>query len=374
MVKKFFHDDNDTERKLFKEARLLNTLRHPNIVGLRGRCLDRYALLLEYIYFDLNPFGVNETVHCLQALLKYFDKKNCAQIDSKVFYHAANNIASGLQFLHENGTSHRDLKLANILFSNQHYCHLGNLAEIEEVSSRIPLTCKLTNFGESRSQGIYTNTLISTKTKNVNRGTPVYMPPEIFSKGHRLASASVEDLLMADIWAFGLVVFSLANPGLKHPFEVNMLTCTGTYTPLQCLEKFFAAKEKPMGQVKYASRQKNDWKKLVEVYEACTKFDRFKRPGIQRVLDLLNANSTSQSTSTTSEDAAMSEEFHLRVCHSTVIENVDGFVAAVAPIPVDISEVMVNDATNACVFFCVSNWPMSFYPKIICRVVLKSRI
>ena len=82
-----------------------------------------------------------------------------------------------------------------------------------------------------------------------------------------------------------------------------------------------------------------------------TKFDRFKRPGIQRVLDLLNANLTSQSTSTTSEDAAMSEEFHLRVCQSTVIENVDGFVAAVAPIPVDISEVMVNDATNACVFF-----------------------
>ena len=92
------------------------------------------------------------------------------------------------------------------------------------------------------------------------------------------------------------------------------------------------------------------------------------------MLDLLNANSTSQSTSTTSEDAAMSEEFHLRVCQSTVIENVDGFVAAVAPIPVDISEVMVNDATSACVFFCVSNWPMSFYPKIICRVVLKSRI
>ena len=37
VVKKFFDDDNDTEGKLFKEARLLNTLRHPNIVGLRGR-------------------------------------------------------------------------------------------------------------------------------------------------------------------------------------------------------------------------------------------------------------------------------------------------------------------------------------------------
>ena len=46
--------------------------------------------------------------------------------------------------------------------------------------------------------------------------------------------------------------------------------------------------------MKYASKQKNDWKKLVEVYEACTEFNRFKRPQIKRVLDLLNANSTSQ--------------------------------------------------------------------------------
>ena len=152
VVKKFFDDDIDMERKLFKEARLLNTLRHPNIVSLKCQCSDRYGLLLEYVYFDLKPFGMNETVDCLEALLQYFDKKNCAQIDSKVFYHAAKDIASGLQFLHENGIFHRDLKPANILVSNQYYRHLSSPAEIEEVSSRIPLTCKLTDFGESRSE------------------------------------------------------------------------------------------------------------------------------------------------------------------------------------------------------------------------------
>ena len=74
------------------------------------------------------------------------------------------------------------LKPANLLVANQQYCHLSNPAEIEEVRSRIPLTCKLTDFGESRSQEIYTNTIISTKTKNINRGTPVYMAPEILAK------------------------------------------------------------------------------------------------------------------------------------------------------------------------------------------------
>ena len=183
---------------------------------------------------------MNKIVNCLQALLQYFDKKNCAQIDSKVFYHAAKDIASGLQFLFSFGISHRDPKPANILVSNLQYCHLSNPAEIEEVSSRIPLTCKLTDFEESRSQEIYTNTIISTKMKNINRarGTLVNMAPEILAKGCRLTSASVEDLMKADIWAYGLVVFSLTNPGLKHPVEVNMLTCIGTYTPLQCLEVF----------------------------------------------------------------------------------------------------------------------------------------
>ena len=178
VVKKFFDDDIDTERKLFKEGRLLNTLRHPRRPVFRSLRLTSS----EYVYFDLKPFGVDKIVNCLQALLQYFDQKNCAQIDSKVFCHAAKDIASGLQFLYENGISHRDLKPANILVSNQQYCHLSNPAEIEEVSSRIPLTCKLTDFEESRSQEIYTNTIISTKTKNINRGYTCVYGAENFSK------------------------------------------------------------------------------------------------------------------------------------------------------------------------------------------------
>ena len=41
------------------------------------------------------------------------------------------------------------------------------------------------------------------------------------------------------------------------------------------------------------------------------------------------------------------------MCQSTVAENADGIVAAVAPILVDVSELMVNDGTNACVFLCL---------------------
>ena len=50
------------------------------------------------------------------------------------------------------------------------------------MSSRIPLTCKLTDFEESRSQEVYTNTIISTKTKNINRGYTCVYDAGNFSK------------------------------------------------------------------------------------------------------------------------------------------------------------------------------------------------
>ena len=80
------------------------------------------------------------------------------------------------------------------------------------------------------------------------------MAPEILAKGCRLTSASVEDLMKA-VWAYGLVVFSLTNPGLKHPVEVNMLTCTGTYTPLQCLEVFCREEADRTGEIRIEAKE-----------------------------------------------------------------------------------------------------------------------
>lgn len=99
-----------------------------------------------------------------QALLRRFDHTDCSHIYKEVFYHAANDIASGLQFLHENGNFYKDLKPANILVSNQHYSHFNDPEKNEEESSRAPLICKFTDFGESRSYEISINTVISRST------------------------------------------------------------------------------------------------------------------------------------------------------------------------------------------------------------------
>ena len=174
------------------------------------------------MFFDFKPFDLDLNANCLSELLCHFDKTDCQNISKVVFYQAASDVASGLQYLHQKGIAHRDLKPANIQVSNQHYCQLTDIAAIEEVSYSIPLICKLTDFGESRSQEIHTNTILNSKTTRINRGTPVFMAPEILISDCQLTTASTDDLKKADAWAFGMVVFSLTSPGLKHPYQINM--------------------------------------------------------------------------------------------------------------------------------------------------------
>ena len=75
------------------------------------------------------------------------------------------------------------------------------------------ITCKLSDFGESRSFEIQTRTLVCTKTANVDSGTPAYMAPEtiLFSDVNNM-KAAIEDLKKIDVWAYGMVLFKICNP------------------------------------------------------------------------------------------------------------------------------------------------------------------
>ena len=102
-----------------------------------------------------------------------------------------------------------------ILISNQHYCDLA-IDDIEEAWERRPLVCKVADFGESRSSEIQTNSILQSKTNRVNRGTPVYMAPEMLVEEMRLPVASAEDLKRADIWSFGMTLFVLLVAAGTH--------------------------------------------------------------------------------------------------------------------------------------------------------------
>jgi serine/threonine protein kinase len=68
VVKKLLDSSLEARKLLLKEARLINQLNHANIVEFKGICLDRYqryALLMEYVYFDFRPIGHDLIVHNL---------------------------------------------------------------------------------------------------------------------------------------------------------------------------------------------------------------------------------------------------------------------------------------------------------------------
>ena len=120
VVKKLISVDEETKKSLIKEARLLQKLRHANIVEFKGICTDQLSLLLEYVYFDFSPFGCDIQAHSLAEFLVVCEQSSCDGMNVAVFTHAAFDVASGLKYLHQNNIAHRDLKPANILVSNRH--------------------------------------------------------------------------------------------------------------------------------------------------------------------------------------------------------------------------------------------------------------
>ena len=58
------------------EAKFLNELDHPNKVQFKGICLES-GIMLEYMVFDLKPYGVNVEVHNLSELIKNLSRQDC---------------------------------------------------------------------------------------------------------------------------------------------------------------------------------------------------------------------------------------------------------------------------------------------------------
>ena len=365
-VKKFLGNDQIDAKILLKEAKLLNKLRHQNIVGFKGICKDTYALLLEFVQFDFKPFGVDHQVRSLAELLCYFDKSNCRDISEKVFYRAAENIASGIQYLHTNGLAHRDLKPANVLVSNQHYCYMTDQNDIEKASAISPLVCKLTDFGESRSREVHTNTILTSKTSRINRGTPGFMAPEVLIKQLSSGEASILFLQKADLWSFGMIVFCIVNPGLKHPYELNIQMEANNQSALACLEKMIESHMRPKPQEKYIAKQRKEWKELWQIYESCTVFEQTKRPSIEDIVGLLLVVDSLRRADRADTDASSGESsdrsIHLKVSQASFFQKcsevaISQIQAGLVPDETEVNQlnsyISSGDATNSCTFLCL---------------------
>ncbi|GAM18438.1 hypothetical protein SAMD00019534_016130 [Acytostelium subglobosum LB1] len=148
-----------------RECWIMSSLEHPNIVQLKGLCLDPLCIVTEYL-----PNGN----------LYQFLHQPSQSISWVLRLKIALDISSGMAFLHSSTPPiiHRDLKSPNIL--------------LVSTDEQAPTIAKVVDFGLSGLQHTITN-------KGVEN--PVWLAPEIIQK-HEASTQS-------DVYAFGVILWEL---------------------------------------------------------------------------------------------------------------------------------------------------------------------
>ncbi|XP_014524160.1 mitogen-activated protein kinase kinase kinase NPK1 [Vigna radiata var. radiata] len=174
-------------RELEEEVKLLKNLKHPNIVRYLGTAREENSLniLLEFV-----PGG------SISSLLGKF-----GSFPESVIRMYTKQLLLGLEYLHNNGIIHRDIKGANILVDNK-----GCI--------------KLADFGASKKV-VELATINGAKSM---KGTPHWMSPEvILQTGHTIST---------DIWSVACTVIEMATGkppwSQQYPQEVSALFYIGT--------------------------------------------------------------------------------------------------------------------------------------------------
>uniref|UniRef100_A0A1I7YQK0 dual-specificity kinase n=1 Tax=Steinernema glaseri TaxID=37863 RepID=A0A1I7YQK0_9BILA len=156
------------KRNVLHEARILQILKHPNILKSRGGCVelkgDRWDIHLLVDYCDMG------SLHCM-ILNKHIDMPWLLRFGIVL------DIANAMQFVHDSGYMHRDLTSMNILLQSCRSPH-----EIKAV---------VADFGLSCERPIYPHRLQQVGTLN-------WMAPETLKEEYYDEKA--------DVFAFGVIL------------------------------------------------------------------------------------------------------------------------------------------------------------------------
>ncbi|KWU43305.1 kinase-like protein [Rhodotorula sp. JG-1b] len=163
--------------EIMSEIDLLKNLHHPNIVQYRGyhRTASSLYIVLEYCENG-----------SLAALVRKFGRIPESLVGLYVL-----QVLHGLQYLHEQGVIHRDIKGSNILATKEGSIKLADFG----VATRVAGSSSTTNSSEAQMAVV---------------GSPYWMAPEVVDQSAGASPAS-------DIWSLGALVIELLTS--KPPYH-----------------------------------------------------------------------------------------------------------------------------------------------------------
>ena len=157
---------NDILARFADECKLLQSLKHPNIVEFVGVHLDKGSQL---------PLLVMELLDATWS--SYLETHGVP--DTATYHNVLCDVANGLQFLHQHSPPiiHRDLSANNVLLSSTRQAKISDLG-----------VAKVLNFTPNQR---------SRMTKAP--GTPAYMPPEALADAPKYTTS-------IDVFSFGVLM------------------------------------------------------------------------------------------------------------------------------------------------------------------------
>jgi serine/threonine protein kinase len=183
---------------LENEILLMQNLRHENIVRYLGteRTKDSLSIFLEYV-----PGG------SVRSVLDRF-----GMLEEGVVRVYSRQLLLGLEYLHNNGIAHRDIKGANVLVSTDGTIKVADFGGAKRITQRSSVAL---NVSESNFGGV--------------KGTPLWMAPEVIKE-----QQAATGWKKADIWSVGCTVIEMATG--KPPWSQFSNPVTAMYH-IACVEE-----------------------------------------------------------------------------------------------------------------------------------------